>query len=93
MPSIERAENADRRAPTIRVRLADPDGWDLRVERDGQVITTEHFTDWHRVERRRASLEADMCRPAPRTCPMPGVSPHGPPTSISDARAAVPFVP
>ena len=33
-------------------------GWVLLVERDGQIVTTVHCTDWHRVERRRNLLEA-----------------------------------
>jgi hypothetical protein len=32
-------------------------GWVLLVERDGQIVTTVHCTDWHRVERRRNLLE------------------------------------
>ena len=33
-------------------------GWVLLVERDGQIVSTVHCTDWHRVERRRKLLEA-----------------------------------
>jgi hypothetical protein len=72
-PSTKQAENADRSASRIHVRLADHDGRHLRVERDGEVITTEHFPDWHRVERRRASLEAEMSHAAARPC-CPGSS-------------------
>jgi hypothetical protein len=32
-------------------------GWVLLVERDGQIVSTVHCTDWHRVERRRKLLE------------------------------------
>jgi hypothetical protein len=32
-------------------------GWVLLVERDGQIVTTMHCTDWHSVERRRNLLE------------------------------------
>lgn len=40
-------------------------GWVLLVERDGQIVATEHCTDWHRVERRRRLLEAEtIWRPA-----------------------------
>jgi hypothetical protein len=35
-------------------------GWMLLVERDGEIVATEHCTDWHRVERRRRLLEAGM---------------------------------
>jgi hypothetical protein len=38
-------------------------GWVLLVERDGQIVTTVHCTDWHRVERRRNLLEVGtICR-------------------------------
>jgi len=33
-------------------------GWVLLVERNGQIVSTVHCTDWHRVERRRKLLEA-----------------------------------
>ena len=26
-------------------------GWEIREERDSQVVRTTHHTDWHRVER------------------------------------------
>ncbi len=27
------------------------DGWELREERDSQVVRQAHYQDWHRVER------------------------------------------
>jgi hypothetical protein len=40
-------------------------GWVLLVERDGQIVSTVHCTDWHRVERRRSLLESGtVWRPA-----------------------------
>ena len=33
-------------------------GWVLLVARDGQIVSTVHCTDWHRVEWRRKLLEA-----------------------------------
>ena len=44
----------------IRVCLAVNGGWLVTVERDGRVVTTEHHTDWHRVERRVAVLESSV---------------------------------
>ena len=38
-------------------------GWVLLVERDGQIVSTVHCTDWHRVERRRKLLEATTFGP------------------------------
>jgi hypothetical protein len=49
----------DDHGPTrVSVVLAERGGWLLLVERDGQVVATEHCDDWHRVERRRRLLEA-----------------------------------
>lgn len=48
---------------TIRVDPARGGGWDLRIETDGQVITTEHFSDWHRLERRRACVALRLAQP------------------------------
>jgi hypothetical protein len=50
------------RVSTIRVDPARGGGWDLRIESNGQVITTEHFSDWHRVERRRACLRLRLAQ-------------------------------
>jgi hypothetical protein len=49
-------------ASRVYVTLADLDGWDMYVEVDGCVVLTEHCADWHRVERRRATLAADLGR-------------------------------
>jgi hypothetical protein len=43
-------------ASTMRISLADDGGWDLDVLMDGERVATEHFTDWHRLERRRDRL-------------------------------------
>jgi hypothetical protein len=51
------------RVSTICVHPARGGGWDLRIEADGQVITTEHFSDWHRLERRRACLTQRLPQP------------------------------
>ena len=49
-------------ASRVYVTLADLDGWDIYVEIDGCIVLTEHCTDWHRVERRRATLAGDLGR-------------------------------
>ncbi|HEY6360759.1 MAG TPA: hypothetical protein VIX63_06620 [Vicinamibacterales bacterium] len=46
----------------VHVMLAALDGWDIYVEIDGFVVLAEHCTDWHRVERRRATLAEDLGR-------------------------------
>lgn len=50
--------NDDHGPTRVSVALAEEGGWLLLVERDGQVVATEHYDDWHRVERRRRLLEA-----------------------------------
>ena len=55
-PSIDVGPKRVPQVSNIRVDLTRGGGWDLRVEAEGQVITTEHFSDWHRLERRRACL-------------------------------------
>lgn len=59
--------HAGQHTSSVRVQPADQGGWNLRVEIDGRVIAVEHFTDWHRVERRRASLELEMALGAVHT--------------------------
>ena len=46
-------------------------GWVLLVERDGQIVSTVHCTDWHRVERRRKLLEATEVWAAARVAAPP----------------------
>jgi hypothetical protein len=38
---------------TTRFTITDagPEGWDVRVEEDRQVVRNVRYTDWHRVER------------------------------------------
>ena len=35
-------------------------GWEVREERDSKVVRTEHFRDWHRVERKRRSIAMEL---------------------------------
>lgn len=49
----------------VRVRSGRDHGWDLQVEIDGRVVHRESFTDWHRLERRRAWLKAAQPRGSP----------------------------
>lgn len=54
MPAVSPTPaDIDQHVTTIRVQHVDQGGWDLHVEVDGKLTSTEHFTDWHRVERRR----------------------------------------
>lgn len=47
---------------TLRFTITRGDiGWDVREERDSQVVWTANYTDWHRVERAMAVFE--MGRP------------------------------
>ena len=36
------------------------DGWEVREERDSKVVRTEHYRDWHRVERARRSMAIEL---------------------------------
>lgn len=63
LDSLSTAVHASR----VYVTLAELDGWDIFVEIDGCVVLTEHCTEWHRVERRRAALAADLARARART--------------------------
>lgn len=35
-------------------------GWELREERDSQVVRQAHFQDWHRVERATRSISITL---------------------------------
>lgn len=35
-------------------------GWDVRVDVDGVTVLRSHVSDWHRVERLRARVEAQF---------------------------------
>jgi hypothetical protein len=35
-------------------------GWEVREERDSQVVKTLHLQDWHRVERARRSISIEL---------------------------------
>ena len=35
-------------------------GWEVREERDSQVVRTVHYQDWHRVERARRSIAIEL---------------------------------
>jgi hypothetical protein len=36
---------------TVTVSDAGPDGWEVREERDSEIVRQVRYTDWHRVER------------------------------------------
>jgi hypothetical protein len=40
--------------------LATESGWEVREERDREVVRTVHYQDWHRVERARRSITHEM---------------------------------
>lgn len=46
--------------PRVCVKLAERGGWDVYVELNRRVMRNEHCSDWHRVERRRAMLAAEL---------------------------------
>jgi len=42
------------------IHNADAGGWDVKEERDTQVIWSVHYTDWHRVERARMTFTREV---------------------------------
>ena len=40
------------------------EGWEVREERDSEVVRQAHYQDWHRVERARRSFAITDERPA-----------------------------
>lgn len=46
----------------IWVSICDGGGWDISVEIGGHTVMREHCGDWHRVERRRAGLRAQLAK-------------------------------
>jgi hypothetical protein len=57
-----RAPCGSAETPRVTVNTASGGGWNIQVELDGGIAITAHCTDWHRVERRRAQLEAALKR-------------------------------
>jgi hypothetical protein len=43
-------------APVVQVSESANGGWDVRIEHEGEAPLIEHYSDWHRLERRRAIL-------------------------------------
>jgi hypothetical protein len=35
-------------------------GWEVREEADSQIVRRVHYRDWHRVERARRRIEAQV---------------------------------
>jgi hypothetical protein len=50
------------------VASASTRGWDVRVDVDGVTVLRSHVSDWHRVERLRARVQAQF---ASSTSPAP----------------------
>lgn len=40
--------------------LATDSGWEVREERDSEVVKQVHYQDWHRVERARRSIAIEL---------------------------------
>ena len=64
--SLELPLSLDRGHRGTMVASAATLGWDVRVDVDGVTVLRSHVTDWHRVERLRARVEAQFAAaPAP----------------------------
>ena len=47
----------DTDAPVVHVSESADGGWDIFIEHESETPVIEHYSDWHRLERRRAILE------------------------------------
>lgn len=46
---------------TLRYSInATESGWEVKEERDSQVVKTVQYQDWHRVERARRSISIEL---------------------------------
>jgi hypothetical protein len=46
---------------TLRFSIdATDSGWEVREERDSQIVRKVHYQDWHRVERARRSISIEL---------------------------------
>jgi hypothetical protein len=46
---------------TLRYSIVATDaGWEVREERDSQLVRQARFQDWHRVERARRSISTEL---------------------------------
>ena len=50
----------DRDSVHVWISICETGGWDISAAIDGHTVMREHCTDWHRVERRRAFLSAQL---------------------------------
>jgi hypothetical protein len=41
------------------IRVADTRGWEIKIEHDARILKHVVYTDWHRVERARATFAAE----------------------------------
>jgi len=48
MTSYEDTRSGDTQRVTV---VRGPVGWEIREEREGQLVRTSRYSDWHRVER------------------------------------------
>ena len=54
-------KNLRNQEQTLRYSIAPADhGWEVREERDRQVVRTAHYSDWHRVERVKRSIVVQL---------------------------------
>jgi hypothetical protein len=46
---------------TLRYSIAATEtGWEVREERNSEVVRTVHYQDWHRVERARRTISIEL---------------------------------
>jgi hypothetical protein len=64
MLTHETIADGHRRRVVVTRRAA---GWEVRVERDNEVVRTSTYSDWHRVERAVRAADADASTADPHS--------------------------
>ena len=59
MIAVDKSVRNDRQTRRYSI-LATDSGWEVREERDSEVVRQVHYQDWHRVERARRSIAIEL---------------------------------
>lgn len=60
LDTTTRPASVETNKPQVLLSLSTNRGWEIHVQLEGQTIASEHYRDWHRVERRRAWLQYQL---------------------------------
>jgi hypothetical protein len=59
MFAFDKSERNDQQVRRYSILTTDS-GWEVREERDSEVVRQVHYQDWHRVERARRSIAIEL---------------------------------